>query len=153
MGDSTVWAPLVRNRLFHGLFFAEDLILGSEEIHTPLNTRPEISTSAHADQFIVLLPEAPDHPRKAFLDKILTACGLAQNQTVTHTGHQTRESIGSFAEARLILSFGAIAELEPTHMRHQRITNLIACHSLARLEADAASKKLLWNSLKKALSK
>ena len=101
---------------------------------------------------MVLLAEEPTQAQMTLLNKIFAACGLADDHTTIQIGLHTLHSIKQFVGARLILSFGALQEIEASHLLHQEQLNYIPCLSLSQLEGGAAAKKLLWNSLKSALS-
>jgi hypothetical protein len=152
MSDSENWASLGHNKLFNRLFFNEELISTSERIRKPLDSTQEKTPSPYSGKVMVLLAEEPSESQKTLLSKIFMACGLTDNQTATLIGLHSLDSIRQFVEARLILSFGALQEIEASHLLHQEQLNYIPCLSLGQLELDASAKKLLWNSLKSALS-
>jgi len=152
MSESENWASLGQNKLFQRLFFDQELISASERIQKLPDSTPDKMPSSYKSKVMVLLTEEPSQSQKTLLGKIFSACGLTDNQTTTLIGLHSLHSIRQFAGARLLLSFGALPEIEADHLLHQEQLNYIPCLSLGQLETDASAKKLLWNSLKSALS-
>lgn len=145
------WGTIQSPELFQRLFFDEALIYASEHQRGPIAPLLAQSPAPYAGKVIVLLPESPTDSQQSLLNKILSACALSQNQIETSYGIQTKDSIRTFAGARLVLAFGALSDIEPNHMEQQHDIKFIPCQPLGSLETDASAKKLLWNSLKKSL--
>jgi len=165
------WNSISSHQLFQRFFFDEVLFLASDpdlkqqETSTSVDAQAQSSTPVDAPaqppslnatsvfegKVIVLLPESPTETQQALLNKITAACGLTQDQIHMQTGICSQDEIPQFLGARLILSFGALSNIEPDQLTHAHTTPYIPCLPLGRLETDANAKKILWNSLKSSI--
>jgi|GEM_PF-2085410 len=165
------WNSIRSHQLFQRFFYDEVLFLASDpdlkqpETSTSVDAQAQSSTPVDAPaqppslnaasvfegKLIVLLPESPTETQQALLNKITAACGLTQDQIHIHIGICGQDEIPQFLGARLILSFGALSNIEPDQLAHAHTIPYIPCLPLGRLETDANAKKILWNSLKSSI--
>jgi len=165
------WNSIRSHQLFQRFFYDEVLFLASDpdlkqpETSTSVDAQAQSSTPVDAPaqppslnaasvfegKLIVLLPESPTETQQALLNKITAACGLTQDQIHMQTGICSQDDIPQFLGARLILSFGALSNIEPDQLAHAHTIPYIPCLPLGRLETDANAKKILWSSLKSSI--
>jgi len=161
MSNTSDWNSIISHQLFQRFFFDEVLFLASDPDLRQLKTSTSVdahaqlqslnSTSVFEGKVIVLLPDSPTETQQALLNKITAACGLAQDQIHMQIGICGQDDIPQFLGARLILSFGALSNIEPDQLAHAHTIPYIPCLPLGRLETDANAKKTLWSSLKSSI--
>jgi hypothetical protein len=161
MSNTSDWNSIRSHQLFQRFFFDEVLFLASDPDHKNVETEAPVdapaqppslnAASVFEGKLIVLLPESPTETQQALLNKITAACGLTQDQIHLQTGICSQDDIPQFLGARLILSFGALSNIEPDQLAHAHTIPYIPCLPLGRLETDANAKKILWSSLKSSI--
>jgi DNA polymerase III psi subunit len=114
---------------------------------TAINTPEQPTSVPWLNKIVLLLPSELSMAEIEFLNKILEAVKVSDDQVYHREGSWQAKQLSKFTGSRIILSFGAVTDFKPDHQIRSKLITVVITSSLAQLQQDVQAKKLLWTSL------
>ncbi|MFN3528414.1 MAG: hypothetical protein ACK417_00655 [Bacteroidia bacterium] len=128
----------------HPQNFEDEAYSLAESIKQPV---VEMQAPPWKQKVVVLLPPEPSMKDISFLNKILGAVKLRDEEVLVREGQWKAKELIAFDGAKIILSFAAVEDFVPDHKLRSKQITVILTGSLNTMETDIQQKKMLWASL------
>jgi DNA polymerase III psi subunit len=109
----------------------------------------KVTALSHTGKVVVLIPKPLLPESQMLLQKILDAAGVKMDEVILLQERYAAKALTKFADARIVLSFGAVIDFAPDHQLRSKTITIIMAKDLLELQTDTNSKKQLWESMRR----